>query len=102
MLATISVKKIKRSCVEVSSILKALSHPQRLMILGHLLSGEKTVTELVDTCEISQSQMSQFLARMKAEGLIACRRDGRYQYYMVADDRLLKLMRAIQDQYCGI
>lgn len=100
MSANISIKKITKSCEEVSQILKALSHPQRLIILGHLLNGEKTVSELVDASEVSQSQISQFLIRMKYEGLITCRREGRYQYYAVADVRLIQLMKAIQAAYC--
>lgn len=89
-----------RSCEEVCLILKALSHPQRLMIMSHLVTGEKTVSELMDLCEISQSQISQFLTRMKAEGLLTCRRDGKFQFYSAADDRVLQLMQAIQGIYC--
>jgi DNA-binding transcriptional ArsR family regulator len=94
------VKKIKRTCNEVCGILKALSHPQRLMILGHLLEGPKTVGELVDLCEISQSQMSQFLIRMKLEGLVASEKQGKYQFYSLADGRLIQLMKTIQVEYC--
>lgn len=100
MLTTSALKKIKRSCDEVAIILKALSHPQRLLILGHLLQGEKTVSQLEEECDISQSQLSQFLARMKLEGLVGNRKDGRYQYYFVADERLQHLMATIQKEYC--
>lgn len=81
-------------------ILKALSHPQRLLILGHLLQGERSVSQLEKECDISQSQLSQFLARMKLEGLVASRKHGRYQYYYVADERLQHLMATIQKEYC--
>jgi ArsR family transcriptional regulator len=96
----IALGEIGKSCVMVSQILKALSHPQRLMIMGHLLVGEKTVTDLVNACDVSQPQMSQFLIRMRSEGLIRCRRDGKYQFYSVADDRLAKLMKLLYDEYC--
>ena len=96
----ISVKKIERVCEDVCQILKALSHPQRLLILGHLLSGPKTVSELVKLCEVSQSQMSQFLVRMKYEGLVSSERQGKFQHYSVADQRLIQLMKTIQGQYC--
>jgi len=98
--APLSIKKMERSCEEVCLILKSLSHPQRLMIMSHLVSGEKTVSELIDRCEISQSQISQFLTRMRAEGLLTCRREGKFQYYSAADDRVLQLMQAIQNVYC--
>lgn len=99
-MAAISTAKIKRSCVEVSQMLKALAHPQRLMILGSLLQGPKTVSELIDTCEASQSQISHFLMRMKLEGLVRADRDGRFVYYSVADKRLAKLMQVLQSEYC--
>ena len=100
MKQTISIQKIKRSCEEVCLILKSLSHPQRLLILGHLLEGSKTVGELVDLCETSQSQMSQFLIRMKFEGLVSSEKDGKYQVYSLADKRLIHLMKTIQKEYC--
>lgn len=100
MLAELSIKKIKKSCEEVAQILKALSHPQRLLVLGHLLNGEKTVSDLEALCDVSQSQLSQFLGRMKLEGLIDSRREGRFQYYFVADERLTHLMTTIQSEYC--
>ena len=84
----------------MAQILKAISHPQRLLILGHLLTGEKTVGELEGVCDISQSQLSQFLNRMKLEGLLESRRAGRNQYYFVADERLKHLMDTIQQEYC--
>ncbi len=95
-----SIRKIRKSCEEVCLILKALSHPQRLLILGHLLEGSKTVGELVDLCEASQSQMSQFLIRMKFEGLVSSKKNGKYQVYSLADRRLIHLMRTIQSEYC--
>ncbi len=100
MLTTLSIPKIKKSCTEVCLILKSLSHPQRLLILGHLLQGSKTVTQLVDLCDVSQSQMSQFLTRMKLEGLIGSAKDGTSQVYTIADKRLIHLMKTIQTEYC--
>lgn len=98
--AKISVSKMESSCHEVSDLLRALSHPQRLMIMGHLAQGPKTVTELTDLCVVSQSQLSQFLGRMKAEGLVRSERQGKYQYYAVADERLIQLIAVIQNIFC--
>lgn len=97
---TISISKMEGKCELVSGLLRALSHPQRLMILGHLIGGEKTVTELQDLCSISQSQLSQFLGRMRLEGLLACERKGRFQYYSIADKKIVKLIREIHAIYC--
>lgn len=99
-MTAVSAQKIKKSCVEVSQMLKALAHPQRLMIMGNLLQGAKTVSDLVENCEASQSQISHFLMRMKLEGLVKATREGRFVYYSVADNRLAKLMRVIQSEYC--
>lgn len=96
----ISIPKMKRVCEDVCLILKALSHPQRLLVLGHLLQGEKSVSELVKLCQVSQSQMSQFLMRMTAEGLVKAERNGKFKVYSVADERLIELMKTIQNQYC--
>jgi DNA-binding transcriptional ArsR family regulator len=96
----ISMPKIEKSCEMVATILKELSHPQRLLILGYLLSGPKTVTELVDSCRTSQSQMSHFLMRMRLTGLVDSEKKGKYQYYSLADTRLIQLMKTIQTEYC--
>jgi ArsR family transcriptional regulator len=97
---TLSIKKIKKSCEDVSSMLKSMAHPQRLIILGYLANGEKTVSELVENCEISQSRISQFLIRMKMEGLLECRRHGKYQYYAIADERIIELILVLQKKFC--
>lgn len=96
----ICTESIESHCAEVSAILKALSHPLRLVILSHLLNGRKTVSELLSLCEGSQSQMSQFLIRMKYEGLLKSEKEGKYQYYSVADERLIRVIKILQKEYC--
>lgn len=100
-MVAVSLKKMEKSCVEVSSILKAMAHPQRLMILGHLIQGPKTVSEIVESCDASQSQISHFLMRMKYEGLVLAERDGRFMVYSIADKRLIKIIKVIQAEYCS-
>ena len=97
---SISVTKLESSCEDVSRILKSLAHPQRLMVMGHLCSGRKTVGELVQLCEISQSQMSQFLTRLSYEGLIECEPEGKFRYYTISDKRLQKVLEILQKEYC--
>lgn len=98
--STLSAKKLKDACDEVCLILKALSHPQRLLILDHLLRGPKTVSQLVTFSCISQSQISQFLIRMKLEGLVQSVKVGKFQVYKIADSRLSHLMKTIHKEYC--
>ncbi len=93
-------RAILKSCEEVSQCLKSLSHPVRLKVLCQLMEHERSVNELKEFCEISQSAMSQFLNRMKAEGLVDARREGTFVYYRVADPKLSKLLRAIKEIYC--
>lgn len=97
---TNKIKKMKSSCEEVCQILKALSHPRRLLVMGYLLEGPKTVGDLVNLCGAAQSQMSQFLTRMKFEGLVNSEKQGKYQVYSLADQRLVQLIETIQKEYC--
>jgi ArsR family transcriptional regulator len=91
---------ILKKCEEVSQLLKILAHPDRLRILCRLLDGKATVGEITEFCDISQSATSQFLARMKTEGLLSSEREGSYVYYSIADRRLVQLLRSIRDSYC--
>lgn len=68
--------------------------------MGYLVEGPKTVSELQGICETSQSQLSQFLSRMKFEGLVKSERKGKFQYYAVADQRVVQLISEIQNIFC--
>jgi len=91
---------MKERCVEVAQLLKALSHPQRLMILNHILYEERTVSELQKLCDISQSQLSQFLNRMKLEGLVKVHRMGRFCYYGIANKKIVQLVETVHHIFC--
>jgi DNA-binding transcriptional ArsR family regulator len=65
-------------------ILKALSHEGRLLILCLLADGEKSVSEIEAVMDIPQAAVSQQLARLRLDGLVEARRDGRSIYYSVA------------------
>ncbi len=91
---------ILEKCDEVSAVLKSLSHPVRLKVLCQVMDEEKTVNELTEFCDISQSAMSQFLSRMKDEGVLTSRRHGTFIYYSLAEPKLKKLLRSIKEIYC--
>lgn len=93
-------EKMLEKCEDVSTIMKSIAHPQRLMMLCHLADGEKNVSELLSLCDISQSQLSQFLTRMQREKLLAARREGNFTFYKIADKRLLKLIQSLQKIFC--
>lgn len=94
------VSKMEGVCPQVSELLKALSHPGRLLILIHLTETEKSVSELQTATGLSQSQLSQFLNRMRGEGLVQSRTQGRFRYYSVSDARLARLIVSIHSIYC--
>lgn len=93
--------KMKMKCSEVTTVMKAIAHPQRLMIMCHLLEGEKNVGEILELCEISQSQLSQFLNRMQRDKLLKVRKEGQFSYYGIADKNLTKLIQSLQKIYCS-
>lgn len=97
---TISISKLENRCGEAAALLRSLSHPGRLLVLGHLLQGEKSVSELQQLCGISQSQLSQFLGRMKLEGLVRSEKKGRFCYYSTASPKVTRLIEAISSIYC--
>jgi len=84
-----------------SAFLKAISHEGRLMILCHLVSGEKSVTELEDLISARQAAVSQQLSRLRLEGLVIPRRDGKTIYYRLADDKPKRVLEVVYDLFCS-
>lgn len=89
-----------KECKKVSRILKSLAHPDRLKVLCLLVDQERTVGELVESCGSSQSQVSQFLSRMRLEGLVEGDREGQVVRYRIADPNIRKLIRSLKNIYC--
>lgn len=83
-----------------SNFLKAISHEGRLMILCHLVTGEKSVTELEELLAARQAAVSQQLSRLRLEGLVIPRRDGKTIYYRLADDKPRKMLECVYDLFC--
>lgn len=85
---------------DAANFLKAISHEGRLMILCHLVSGEKSVTELETLLSVRQAAVSQQLSRLRLEGLVKPRRDGKAIYYSLSDDRPRQIMEIVYDLFC--
>ena len=83
-----------------SDFLKALAHESRLMILCILAEGEKSVSELEDILSLRQPTVSQQLARLRADGLVSTRRDGKAIYYTLASAEARVVIGAIYDVFC--
>ena len=94
------IEKMTRNAQEASNFLKAISHEGRLMILCHLASGEKTVTELEELLSARQSAVSQQLSRLRLEGIVKPRRDGKVIYYSLTDHRSTQIMEVVYDLFC--
>ncbi|RMD49151.1 MAG: transcriptional regulator [Alphaproteobacteria bacterium] len=86
---------------EAAVLMKALSNPCRLMILCLLADGEKSVHELEERLAVRQPTVSQHLARLRAEGFVATRREGRQIYYRLADERVRRVLDALYAAYCA-
>ena len=94
--------KMMASACDASALLKAISHEGRLMILCALVTGEKSVTELEELLHARQAAVSQQLARLRLEGLVTPRRDGKAIYYSLADDRPRRILEVIYEMFCSV
>jgi DNA-binding transcriptional ArsR family regulator len=83
-----------------TDFLKALSHESRLMILCILAEGEKSVGELERLLTLCQPTVSQQLARLRADGLVSTRREGKVVYYALASEDARKIIAAGYDVFC--
>lgn len=92
--------KMLESATLASSLLKTLSHRDRLMILCQLVESEKSVSELEEILEISQSPLSQHLARMRHEGLVTTRREGKTIHYSLQCKNTEKVIGVLYSIYC--
>ena len=99
--ANLSATSMKNNCDSVAAILKAIAHPQRLMLLCHLADGEKTVGELEKLCGGSQSSISQFLKLMKLEDMLSSEKRGLFVYYRIHDQKVNKLISSLYKIFCS-
>ncbi|MGH6727285.1 MAG: ArsR/SmtB family transcription factor [Pseudolabrys sp.] len=83
-----------------SNFLKALAHESRLIMLCILAEGEKSVSELEHELNLRQPTASQQLARLRADGLVSTRRDGKVVYYSLASSEARTIIGAIYDVFC--
>lgn len=92
--------RMVENATKASNFLKAISHEGRLMILCHLVSGEKSVTELEDLLSARQAAVSQQLSRLRLEGLVIPRREGKAIFYRLADDKPRRMLEVVYDLFC--
>lgn len=99
--ATAEMKRLEKNAEHVAAVLKALSNPRRLLLLCRLAErGTMSVGELAKAVGISQSALSQHLAVMREERMVAFDRSAQTLHYRIADDRLTDLLGCLYRIYC--
>jgi len=99
-LATIDISQFEASAAEAARLLRALGNERRLTILCQLADGELTVGELLPRSGLSQSALSQHLAVLRSEGIVATRRDGQSIRYRIADKAAMKVVATLAEIFC--
>ena len=96
------VDRMAASAGRAAEFLKSLGHEQRLMILCHLVSGEKSVGELEEALGARQAAVSQQLARLRHEGLVTTRREGKTVYYGLGDEKSERMIGLLYELFCRV
>ena len=95
------IEELERKAAEAASLLKLLANENRLLILCRLVvAGEMSVGALADAVDLSQSALSQHLAKMRGDGLVATRREAQTVFYHIADPNAARLLALLKNIYC--
>jgi len=94
------LEKIFVNARRASDFLKALAHETRLLLLCLLSEKERSVTELEQILSLRQPTVSQQLARLRLDGLVTTRRDGKTIYYRINDDDIRRVINVVYDIFC--
>jgi DNA-binding transcriptional ArsR family regulator len=98
--AALDIDLMLSNAQQASEFLKALSHEVRLLILCFLIEGEKSVSEIEKMLKLRQPAVSQQLARLRADGLVETRRNGKNIYYSLARPEVRDVIGALHDAFC--
>ncbi|MEO1038510.1 MAG: metalloregulator ArsR/SmtB family transcription factor [Pseudomonadota bacterium] len=90
---------LREKAGEVSGMLKILSHPNRLLVACELMDGERSVSEIEARTGVRQPNLSRDLARLRAAGLVATRRQAKLVFYRLKDPQVRTLMAALCDVF---
>jgi DNA-binding transcriptional ArsR family regulator len=92
--------ELRRNAARAAELLKAMSNPFRLMVLCSLAEGEKSVGELERVVGLSQSALSQHLARLRSENIVAARRSGQTVFYTLSGKEARSVLETLYRVYC--
>lgn len=96
----VSAAELAGAAGRAARLLRLMGHDARLMILCHLAESEQHVGALEAKLGLSQSALSQHLARLRAEGLVATRRSGQQIFYRLASEEAARILAAVHEVYC--
>ena len=100
--AGFDLELLTRQAAAAARMLKLIGNERRLLILCFLAAnGEMRAGDLVSVAGLSQSALSQHLAKMRADGLVAFRRESQTLHYRISDPRAAQILNALKDIYCG-
>lgn len=94
------IDMMQRNAGQAEAMLKLLANANRLMVLCHLVKGGKTVGQLADLVGLSDSALSQHLAKMRAAGLVKADRHGQEMFYRISDPNAEALLSTLYLIYC--
>jgi len=99
-LANFDITRFEASAAEAARLLRALANERRLMILCQLADGERSVGELLPLVGLSQSALSQHLAVLREEGIVATRREAQTVRYRIADPAAVRVVSTLAEIFC--
>ena len=94
------LREMQGNAQRATDFLKALAHEGRLMILCHLATGEKSVTELEHLLHARQAAVSQQLARLRHSNFVQFRREGKAMYYSLPDGPVREMVGILYQMFC--
>jgi len=100
-LASMNIQEMEYNLEEASILLTMMSNPKRLSILCKLLDGERNVMDLSEAVNLSQSALSQHLAKLRGSKLVATRRDAQTIYYSLSSDKVTAILTVLYELYCS-
>jgi ArsR family transcriptional regulator, virulence genes transcriptional regulator len=99
-LSRFDVSQFEASAAQAAKLLRALANERRLMILCQLADGERSVGQIQPLVGLSQSALSQHLAVLREEGVVASRREAQAIWYRIADPAALKVVGTLAEIFC--
>ncbi|MCB1667448.1 MAG: metalloregulator ArsR/SmtB family transcription factor [Porticoccaceae bacterium] len=96
-----NIKEMQENADEAASLLKLIANPSRLLVLCALVTREHTAGELEELVGLSQSAVSQHLAKLRHQNMVATRRDGQKIYYSLKNPRVKQVITTMHSIYCN-